>query len=109
MFLTLHIHFLIVLLFPTGIYYFGKKQTSDKEISISEWKIEGGGGIFSLFPWKDWVLSLPALKFWEEKPGEGDPGRRNCMYKGLEKRESKTGWVTRGRFKYGERGACRGG
>ena len=34
-----------------------------------------------------------------EKQAEGGPGRRNCLCKGLEKRESKAGWVTRGRSK----------
>ena len=36
---------------------------------------------------------IPAsTKCWVEKPREGDPGRRNFVYKGLEKRESQTGW-----------------
>ena len=47
-------------------------------MSLTGRKARGRGGAFFPWPGREWASS---------QPGEGDPGRRNRVFRGLEKRE----------------------
>ena len=65
---------------------------------LPEWKASRRWGHFLPPSQRDRALSLPALKCWLKKPGEGDPGREKLRMQrlGAEREQGRLGnkrWI----------------